>query len=171
MKYFEQSSSELDRFLDFIEEDLGNVRRVLEFCKDNGLEAEFRIHAKSETCEESAQHSDVEIDQIVKTLVFKAGDSFVAVLCPGHRRVDEEKLSETTGSEVRMAKPGEVKDETGYVVGGVSPFDLSIPVYMQETLLEKEYLRPAAGSRVVGVKITSEELEQCTEAETVDLCS
>ncbi len=160
MKYFGQDIEELTEFLDFIEEDIENVRRVLAFLEDKDIDPELRVHAKSETAEESASHTDVELGQIVKTLVFKTGDSFVAVLCPGDKRVDEEKLSELTESEVRMANPVEVTEKTGYVVGGVSPFDLEIPLYMEELILSHEYVRPAAGSRVIGVRIKSDKLEE-----------
>jgi len=157
-QYFRQQSEDLKQFIDFIGEDLENVRRVIEFCESKDLDVEFKVHSKTETAKESAQKTDIELGQVVKTLVFKAGDDFVAVLCPGDRRVSEEKLEEATGEEVRMANPSEVKDKTGYVVGGVSPFDLKIPVYMEESLTEYEEVKPAAGSRVVGAEIDPEEL-------------
>ena len=160
MKYFGQDVEELTEFLDFIEEDIENVRRVITFLENKDIDPELRVHAKSETAEESARHTDVELGQIVKTLVFKTGDSFVAVLCPGDKRVDEEKLSKLTDSNVRMANPVEVTEETGYVVGGVSPFDLQIPLYMEESILSHDYVRPAAGSRVIGVRIKSDILDE-----------
>jgi len=168
-QYFQQQPEELNQFLDFIAEDLENIRRVINFCEEKDLEVEFKVHSKSETAKESAEKTDIELDQIVKTLVFKAGESFVAVLCPGNKRVSEHKLEEITGEKVRMANPDEVKENTGYVVGGVSPFDLDIPVYMEENLLEKEEVKPAAGSRVVGVTLDSLELKDTVEAETAKL--
>jgi Cys-tRNA(Pro) deacylase len=168
-QYFEQQSEELRQFLDFIGEDLENVKRVIDFCDKEDLDVDFKIHSKSETAKESAQKLDVELDQIVKTLVFKAGDDFVAALCPGDSRVSEQKLEEITGEEVRMAKPSEVKKATGYVVGGVSPFDLDIPVYMEESLTHHKEVKPAAGSRVVGVTLEPEELKSATGSQPHEL--
>ncbi len=165
MEAFEQSPEELVQFLDFMDEDIENVKRVVSFCKENSLDAEFKVHGKSETAEESAEKTGVDLGQIVKTLVFIAGDEPVAVLCPGSGRVSEEKLEEVTGEDVRMANPSEVKDSTGYVVGGVSPFDLDIPVYMEESLLEHDEIKPAAGSRVVGVTVEPEDLKKAVDAE------
>lgn len=164
MKSFKQTPEELEELLDFLEEDIENVRRVREFCEEENLEVRFEVHAKAETVDESARHSPVEKDQIIKTLIFKVGENFVAVMAPGDRRVDEEKLEKLTGEEVRMAKPEEVADTTGYVIGGVSPFDLDIPVYMEEALLEHEEVRPAAGSRVIGVEVEPEELAEAVQA-------
>jgi prolyl-tRNA editing enzyme YbaK/EbsC (Cys-tRNA(Pro) deacylase) len=162
MKSFTQKPSELEQILDFLEEDIENVRKVIEELE--GLNAEFEIHAKAETVDESVQHSPIDRDQIIKTLIFKASDGFIAVMCPGHKRVDEEDLV----GEVRMAKPSEVEEETSYIVGGVSPFDLDIPVYASNDIPEGE-VRPAGGSRVIGVKIDREELFNVVEPEVVDV--
>ncbi|QGA79996.1 aminoacyl-tRNA deacylase [Candidatus Nanohalobium constans] len=167
---FRQKPEELEQFIEFFEEDRENILRVKEFCKEKELDVEFKVHPKAETCEESAQHTDIKINQIVKTLIFKTGENLVAVLAPGDERVDTDKIRENTGEEnVRMADPEEVKNRTGYVIGGVSPFDLEIPVYMEEELLEHDIVRPAAGSRVIGVEISPEELEETLNAESVKL--
>ena len=168
-QYFEQQPEDLKQFLEFIGEDLENVKRVIDFCESRDLDVKFKVHSKTETAKESAQKTDIELGQVVKTLVFKAGDGFVAVLCPGDSRVSEEKLEEVTGEEVRMANPSEVKESTGYIVGGVSPFDLDIPVYMEESLLEHDRIKPAAGSRVVGATLGSEELKDTVKAEVAKL--
>jgi prolyl-tRNA editing enzyme YbaK/EbsC (Cys-tRNA(Pro) deacylase) len=55
------------------------------------------------------------------------------------------------------------------VIGGVSPFDLDIPVYMEEGVLESKTVKPAAGSRVVGAIVDSSDLKKLTGAEVVDV--
>jgi Cys-tRNA(Pro) deacylase len=168
MDSFTQTPEDMNQFLEFFEEDIQNIRRVLEYVDRNDLDVKFRVHPKAETCEESARHSDLDKGQIVKTLVFR-GENFFAVLAPGDSRVDEERLEELRGEDVRMANPDEVEQSTGYVIGGVSPFDLEIPVYMEESLTEYNRVRPAAGSRNVGVEISPEELAETNNAEVTDL--
>ena len=168
MGYFELSTEELDEFIGFMERDIENVKRAIETVEDADIDVEFMVHEKAETVEESAQNTDIEKGDIVKTLVFIA-DEPLAVLCSGDRRVEEEKLEEVVGEEVRMASPQEVEDATDYVIGGVSPFDLDIPVYMEEGVLQSELVKPAAGSRVVGVEINSSDLKELTGAEVVDV--
>lgn len=168
LESFEQSPEQLKEFLGFMEEDLENVRRVVEFCEQKDLDPEFMIHGKSETVEESSEKTGTKEGKIVKTLVFM-GDNPVAVLCSGDRRVDEEKLSSYLETEVRMANPSEVTDATGYFVGGVSPFDLDIRVLVEENVLENGKVKPAAGSRVVGVKVDSDRLVDAVDAEKADL--
>lgn len=164
-QYFLQKPQELEQFIDFIGEDLENVKRVIDFCESNDLDVEFKVHSKTETARESAEKTDIELGQVVKTLVFKAGDDFVAVLCPGDNRVSEDKLEDLTGESVRMAKPSEVEEHTGYIVGGVSPFDLDVDVFMEESLTERDKIKPAAGSRVVGVTLDPEDLKNAIKAE------
>ena len=170
MNSFKQKPSELHNFLDLIEEDLKNVRRVKQFCQKNDLDVSFEIHPKAETVDESVQHSPVEKEQIVKTLIFKMGDDFVAVMAPGNERVDTDKLEAISGEEdIRMANPEEVERQTGYVIGGVSPFDLELDIYMEEELLVQEKVRPAAGSRVVGVEISPRDLKEVSDSKASNL--
>ncbi len=168
MKGFTQTPEEMEEFAEFMEEDIENIQRVIGELMGEDVDAEFMVHAKAETVEESAENTDVEAENVIKTLVF-IGDEPVAVLCPGDTSVSEIKLEEILGSEVRMARPQEVKEETGYIVGGVSPFDLDIKVLMEESILEKDEVKPAAGSRVVGVSIDAEDLKEVSGAETVDV--
>ena len=168
MKFFNQTPEEMGEFAEFIEEDIENVQRVIGEVMQESLDVEFMVHAKAETVAESAENTDVEEEEIVKTLVFIA-DEPVAVLCPGDTSVSEEKLEELVDGEPRMANPSEVREATGYYVGGVSPFDLEIRVLMEESLLQQEEVKPAAGSRVVGVRIDPEDLKEVSGAETADV--
>ena len=168
MKFVNQSPEEMGEFAEFIEEDIENVQRVIGEVMQEDLDVEFMVHAKAETVAESAENTDVEEEEIVKTLVFIA-DEPVAVLCPGDTSVSEEKLEELVDGEPRMANPSEVREATGYYVGGVSPFDLEIRVLMEESLLQQEEVKPAAGSRVVGVRIDPEDLKEVSGAETADV--
>lgn len=165
MNSFTQTPEQTKEILEFLENDLENVRRVINAVE--GLDAKFEIHAKAETVDQSVQHSPLEKNQIIKTLVFKASVEFVAVMCPGNKRVDEEKLEDIVG-DIRMATPEEVREHTGYIVGGVSPFDLDISLYAAETIPNGE-VRPAGGSRVIGVKIDRNTLFDLVDPEVIDV--
>jgi len=167
MKSFEQPPEHLIEFLDFIEADIENVRETIKALENRGLDVEFEVHAKAETVDESVKHSPVDKNQIIKTLIFKASNSFVAVMCPGDKRVNEDKLEKVLG-EVRMASPEEVEEHTEYIIGGVSPFNLDIPLYASDEIPEGE-VRPAGGSRVIGVKIDREELFEVLNPEILDV--
>jgi len=83
-----------------------------------GLDAEVRELADStRTAREAADAVGVEVGQIVKSLVFVDRESPLLCLCAGDRRVDVVKL----GDGVRQAKGDEVREATGFAIGGVPP--------------------------------------------------
>ena len=59
---------------------------------------------------------------IVKSLLFKLGDKFCLCLVSGDKRCSLNKLKKKLSEkDVSMASPEEVKQITGYTIGGVSP--------------------------------------------------
>jgi prolyl-tRNA editing enzyme YbaK/EbsC (Cys-tRNA(Pro) deacylase) len=93
--------------------------------RDLGVEAEVQELADStRTAQEAAAAVGVEVGQIVKSLVFVDEAGPVLCLCSGDRRVDTDKL----GPGVRQAKGSEVRDATGYAIGGVPPLGHDRPV-------------------------------------------
>jgi prolyl-tRNA editing enzyme YbaK/EbsC (Cys-tRNA(Pro) deacylase) len=90
--------------------------RVAESLAAAGLDVTVVEHAESSrTAEEAAATAGCELGQIVKSLVFVDADGPVLVLCAGDRRVD------AAGLGVRRAKPEQVREATGFAIGGVPP--------------------------------------------------
>jgi prolyl-tRNA synthetase len=62
---------------------------------------------------------------LIKTLVYRAGDKFVAALVRGDRQLNEMKLMKLVGAEgLRMAEPEEIRQLTGGDVGYSGPVGL-----------------------------------------------
>lgn len=92
----------------------------------------------SRTAQQAADAIGCELDQIVKSLVFRAGDDRpVLVLTAGGNRVDEDVISEQVGAAVGMADAAFVRAHAGYAIGGVPPFGHPEPV---ETLIDEALL-------------------------------
>lgn len=92
----------------------------------------------SRTARQAAEAIGCELDQIVKSLVFRTGDDRpVLVLTAGGNRVDEKVISGRIGGEVGMADAAFVRAHTGYAIGGVPPFGHPEPV---ETLIDEDLL-------------------------------
>ena len=167
MKSFSQTPEKTRDFLELLEKDRGNVERVIEEIEESSVRAEFRIHARADTVEDSVRHSGFDRKQIVKTLIFR-GEEYFAVMAPGDRRVDTDRMEDLRDSSVEMASPEKVEEITGYIIGSVSPFDLEIDLYMDSSILEHETVRPAGGSRVIGVEIAPDDLRDISGAITGD---
>jgi len=101
-----------------------NVARVRAYAAERGVPIEIRrFSATTRTAQDAAREIGVTLGEIVKSLVFVAGDRPIVVLCCGDRRVSEERLREVVGAAVvRRATADEAKRFTGYAIGGVPPF-------------------------------------------------
>jgi len=100
-----------------------------------GLEADVHeLAASTRTAAEAATAVGVEVGQIVKSLVFVDPEGPLLCLCAGDRRVDTAKL----GAQVRQAKGDEVREATGFAIGGVPPIGHDRPV---RTVVDKSLRR------------------------------
>jgi prolyl-tRNA editing enzyme YbaK/EbsC (Cys-tRNA(Pro) deacylase) len=101
------------------------AQKVQDRLRELGLEAEVQELADStRTAAEAAAAVGVEVGQIVKSLVFADGAGPLLCLCAGDRRVDVAKL----GEDVRQARGDEVREVTGFAIGGVPPVGHDRPV-------------------------------------------
>jgi prolyl-tRNA editing enzyme YbaK/EbsC (Cys-tRNA(Pro) deacylase) len=97
--------------------------RVAERLQAAGLDVVVREQdASTRTAEEAAAAAGCELGQIVKSLVFNDDQGPVLVLCAGDRRVD------AVGLGVRRATADEVRQATGFAIGGVPPLGHDRPL-------------------------------------------
>lgn len=74
-------------------------------------------------------------NKFVKQLIYKADDSFVAVLLKGNREVNETKLANYLGCiHLELANLEEVEKVTGAQVGFAGPVDLNLPIYLDHEI-------------------------------------
>jgi len=74
------------------------------------------------TAEDAAKALNCEIGAIVKSLFLKADDKFILCLIPGDKKCSLNKLKKTLlKKDVCMADADQVKENTGFSIGGVSP--------------------------------------------------
>ena len=101
------------------------AQRLQDQLHELGLDVEIReLSDSTRTAQEAADAVGVGVGQIVKSLVFVDDDGPLLCLCAGDRRVDTAKL----GDGVRQAKGDEVREATGFAIGGVPPLGHDRPV-------------------------------------------
>ena len=133
-----------------------------------------RFPAGTHTAEDAARAIGTEVRKIVKSLVFLAAGEPVVVLASGADRVDEAKLATAIGAaSVRRATANEVRDRTGYVVGGVPPFGHSntARVVVDGALLAHDVVWAAAGLPDAVFPIAPADLVRVSGAEVTDVRS
>ena len=120
-------------------------RRVREAARRKGVEIEILTFPEStHTAQDAAQAVGAELGQIVKSLVFVDDSGPLLCLCAGDRRVDTGKL----GVNVRQADGDEVREATGYSIGGVPPLghDRPVPTVVDASLRRFETVWCAGGT-------------------------
>lgn len=90
----------------------------------------------------------VEQGQIAKSILFLVDGEPLLIVISGDKRVDEKKIKKIrSAKKVRMARPEEVFEITGFEVGGVSPVGhkSKLEVLIDESLKRYNEIYPAAG--------------------------
>lgn len=146
---------------------------VREFLTARGLEP--RIHTFAESTENAflaAQALDVQLGQIVKSIVFLADSEALLVLMSGDMNVHTTKLKKLLRArKIKIADPETVLRVTGYPVGAVPPFAhrQTITAYLDESLQRYSDIYPAAGGVNNMFGTTFEELLKLTKAQVISV--
>jgi prolyl-tRNA editing enzyme YbaK/EbsC (Cys-tRNA(Pro) deacylase) len=124
-----------------------------------GLGLDVDVHeleASTRTAPEAAAAVGADVGQIVKSLVFVDDDGPFLCLCAGDRRVDTAKL----GPDVRQARGDEVRNATGFAIGGVPPVghDRPIRTLVDSSLRRFETVWCAAGTPHAVFPVATEKL-------------
>ncbi len=146
--------------------------RVDSALRAHGLACEIVELAEStRTASEAAAACGVDVAQIVKSLVFLAGDEPILVLASGANRVDEPRLAALTGRPVRRADAAAVRAATGFAIGGVPPVGHARPlsVFIDRDLTRYPELVAAAGTPRAVFRLTPDELCRVTGGRVEDL--
>ncbi len=130
------------------------------------------LEQTARTANDAATALGCNVGAIVKSLLFKIGDKFCLCLVSGDKRCSLNKLKKKLNEkDVLMASPEEVKQVTGYTIGGVSPIGhlVKIKIYMDKNLERFSKVFAAAGHPNAIFGISFFELKKLTNAEVDDL--
>ena len=128
---------------------ISSVDRVRAALQGRGLSIQVTEFPDStRTAAEAAAAIGTAVAQIVKSLLFLAGDRPVLALVSGANRLDPAALEGLTGAACRKADAEAVRRYTGYAIGGVPPsgFPQPIETYVDRDLLQYAQVWAAAGT-------------------------
>ena len=124
------------------------------------------------TALEAAKSLNCEVGAIVKSLLFKNGDNYFLCLVSGDKRCSLNKLKKFFNSkDLSMASPNDVKEQTGYTIGGVSPIGHtnSLQILVDSSLNRFKDLFAAAGHPNCIFKINFADLIKITNGSIEDI--
>jgi prolyl-tRNA editing enzyme YbaK/EbsC (Cys-tRNA(Pro) deacylase) len=119
------------------------------------------------TAVEAARAVGCEVGQIAKSLVFIATVEArpILVIACGSNRVDEQKVSRLAGGPLRMATADEVRELTGFAIGGVPPVGHLTPLetWIDSDLMRFEVIWAAAGNPRAVFQLAPDDLVKITQ--------
>ena len=149
------------------------VKRVEKFLKgfDQSLEV-IVLENSARTAKDAAIALGCDVGAIVKSLLFKIGDNFTLCLVAGDKRCSLNKLKKIKNiKDISMASPEEVKTQTGYTIGGVSPVGHlnKLEIFIDKSLERFNELFAAAGHPNCIFKINFKDIQKITNGKTEDI--
>ena len=149
------------------------VKRAEKFLKDFDQSLEVIVLENSaRTAQDAATALGCDMGAIVKSLLFKTEDSFILCLVSGEKRCSLNKLKEIKNTkDVSMASPEDVKTQTGYTIGGVSPVGHlnKVEIFIDESLKKFNDLFAAAGHPKCVFKIDFISIQKITNGKIKDI--
>ena len=149
------------------------VKRVRKLLKDFNESLEVVVLENSaRTAQDAAKELNCGSGAIVKSLLFKTEESYILCLISGDKRCSLNKLKKIKNKkDLSMASPEEVKTQTGYTIGGVSPIGHlnKVEIFIDRSLERFNDLFAAAGHPNCIFKISYTDITKITNGKIEDI--
>ena len=150
------------------------VRNVINYLKN--FDTNFSLislDATARTAKDAAESLNVEVGAIVKSIIVKSPKNNFYYLClvSGDKLISLKKLSSNTNEDIEKAFAKEIKDQTGYSIGGVPPVahkTSPTEIFIDSNLKRFEKIYAAAGHPYVIFGITFEQICRITNGKIID---
>ncbi len=157
-------------------EDLLNkesVQRVVKVLSnfDASLKVEV-LNSSARTAKDAATSLNCEVGAIVKSLLLRTDDSFILCLVSGDKRCSLNKVKKILNKkDVSMSDAEQVKIQTGFSIGGVSPVAHlnQIKILIDSSLSRYENVYAAAGHPNSIFKIGYKQLIELTKGKEEEI--
>ena len=150
-----------------------SVKRVEKDLKAFDLKLKVEVlNSSARTAIDAANSLKCEVGAIVKSLLLKADNGFVLCLVSGDKKCSLSKIKKITGKkDVCMANAEDVKKQTGFTIGGVSPVGLlnNLDIMIDDQLNRFQDIFAAAGHPNAIFKIDFNSLNKITKGKIMDI--
>ena len=142
------------------------VKRVEKLIKEFDKNQKILVLDRSaRTAKEAASSLGCEVGAIVKSLLFRTSNTYVLCLVSGDKKASLNKIKKILDiKDVSMASADDVKNITGFTIGGVSPVGhlKNIDILIDNSLKRFTDLFAAAGHPNCVFKINFNDLQKIT---------
>ena len=149
------------------------VKRVNQRLKDYDENLQIIVlETSARTAKDAADSLNTEVGSIIKSLFLRTQKSFLLCLVAGDKRCSLNKIKKILNEkDVSMGNADQVKEITGFTIGGVSPVGhlKPIKIFIDESLSRFTNIFGAAGHPNCVFKIDFENLQKITNGEINDI--
>jgi len=153
--------------------DKESVKRVIKFLSDFDFNLKVEVlDSSARTAIDAATSLNCEVGAIVKSLLLRTDENFILCLVSGDKRCSLNKIKKIINKkDVSMANANQVKEQTGFSIGGVSPVAHleKIKILVDSSLSKFENVYAAAGHPNSIFKITYKQLIKLTQGKEGDI--
>lgn len=103
-------------------------------------------------------NAGIRVDEVIKTLIVRTNDDFVALALRGEDRIDFKKVRKLFGSKSQLAKPEEVLRVVGVPIGAVCPIMIGIPLYFDRKVMDLVNVHMGSGNLKHGLEMKLKDL-------------
>ena len=150
-----------------------SVKRVSKKLKEFDSKLEVLVlDTSARTAQDAARSLDAEVGSIIKSLFLRTKNSFLLCLVAGDKRCSLNKIKKILNEkDVSMGSAEQVKEITGFTIGGVSPVGHLSPlkIYIDQSLERFSSIFGAAGHPNCVFKINFANLQKITNGEIKDI--
>ena len=151
-----------------------SVHRVRDALSLRGVDFTVReLPTSTRTAKEAAQAVGCQVEQIAKSLVFRAKESNQAllVIASGTHRVSEAKLAALAGEPIERATAEWVREKTGFAIGGIPPVGHAhrLKTWIDPALMQFDLIWAAAGTPNAVFQLDPRVLEPLTGGHLADV--
>ncbi|GAB4482236.1 MAG: YbaK/EbsC family protein [Anaerolineales bacterium] len=151
-----------------------SAQKVQEAIRQRGYALEVvELPQSTRTAVEAAQAVGCDVAQIVKSLIFKTKrtERPILVIASGANRVNERAIEALIGEPLGKADADFVRQQTGFVIGGVPPLGHIQPIqtFIDEDLLQYAEIWAAAGTPHAVFKLTPQMLLELCAGQVVKI--
>ena len=149
------------------------VKRVKKILKqfDPKLDV-ILLNSSARTALDASSSLGCDVGAIIKSLLFKTERTFTLCLVSGDKKASFKKIKKILDiKDVLMASPDQVKNVTGFTIGGVSPIGhlKQTDIFIDNSLQRFEYLFAAAGHPNCVFRTNYFDLQKLTKGSIKDI--
>ena len=150
-----------------------SVKRVSKILSEFDINLKVEVlNSSARTAEDAARSLNCKVGAIVKSLLLRTNDDFILCLVSGDKRCSLNKIKKLINiKDVSMADAEEVKNQTGFSIGGVSPIGHlnKVNILVDISLSRFENIYAAAGHPHSIFKISYKQLLKLTDGKEEDI--